>query len=162
MDQLGCKRYCCRRMIMTHVDLIEKLLKYATSIQWQLLYYGRLRLLTAEIDTILRSETRRKLPWLEKGLALHGTGVYGGRISNTSIVGARREGSSLGRQILQSDRKRRDFQISFMHHLATLRAGHAHIHRQSLDRKHSQPDGLSSSAAVGSQQTQGLNVLCFS
>ncbi|CAK7242592.1 MAG: DNA-directed RNA Polymerase II subunit L [Sporothrix thermara] len=26
MDQLGCKRYCCRRMIMTHVDLIEKLL----------------------------------------------------------------------------------------------------------------------------------------
>jgi len=28
MDQLGCKRYCCRRMIMTHVDLIEKLLKF--------------------------------------------------------------------------------------------------------------------------------------
>ena len=27
MDQLGCKRYCCRRMVMTHVDLIEKLLK---------------------------------------------------------------------------------------------------------------------------------------
>ncbi|OHE97429.1 RNA polymerase N/8 kDa subunit [Colletotrichum orchidophilum] len=29
MDQLGLKRYCCRRMVMTHVDLIEKLLKYA-------------------------------------------------------------------------------------------------------------------------------------
>lgn len=30
MDQLGCKRYCCRRMIMTHVDLIEKLLRYVS------------------------------------------------------------------------------------------------------------------------------------
>lgn len=28
MDKLGLKRYCCRRMVMTHVDLIEKLLKY--------------------------------------------------------------------------------------------------------------------------------------
>lgn len=30
MDQLGLKRYCCRRMVMTHVDLIEKLLKYVS------------------------------------------------------------------------------------------------------------------------------------
>jgi DNA-directed RNA polymerase subunit N (RpoN/RPB10) len=28
MDILGLKRYCCRRMVMTHVDLIEKLLRY--------------------------------------------------------------------------------------------------------------------------------------
>ncbi|KAF1854330.1 hypothetical protein Lal_00005758 [Lupinus albus] len=33
MDELGLKRYCCRRMIMTHVDLIEKLLKYDMAIQ---------------------------------------------------------------------------------------------------------------------------------
>ena len=32
MDELGCKRYCCRRMIMTHVDLIEKLLRFACCI----------------------------------------------------------------------------------------------------------------------------------
>ncbi|KAH8916405.1 hypothetical protein BT69DRAFT_1270439 [Atractiella rhizophila] len=28
LDELGLKRYCCRRMVLTHVDLIEKLLKY--------------------------------------------------------------------------------------------------------------------------------------
>ncbi|CAA9966487.1 hypothetical protein CFE70_009984 [Pyrenophora teres f. teres 0-1] len=29
LDAVGLQRYCCRRMILTHVDLIEKLLKYA-------------------------------------------------------------------------------------------------------------------------------------
>ncbi|PSN67149.1 DNA-directed RNA polymerases I/II/III subunit 10, partial [Corynespora cassiicola Philippines] len=28
IDALNLTRYCCRRMILTHVDLIEKLLKY--------------------------------------------------------------------------------------------------------------------------------------
>ncbi|GAA5825435.1 hypothetical protein JCM5353_003629 [Sporobolomyces roseus] len=28
LDGLGLKRYCCRRMVLTHVDLIEKLLHY--------------------------------------------------------------------------------------------------------------------------------------
>lgn len=28
LDKLGLKRYCCRRMILTNVEMIEKLLKY--------------------------------------------------------------------------------------------------------------------------------------
>ncbi|KAA8498690.1 DNA-directed RNA polymerases I, II, and III subunit RPABC5 [Porphyridium purpureum] len=28
LDALALKRYCCRRMLLTHVDLIEKLLQY--------------------------------------------------------------------------------------------------------------------------------------
>ncbi|KAH9973831.1 8 kDa subunit-domain-containing protein [Lactifluus volemus] len=28
LDELQLKRYCCRRMVLTHVDLIEKLLHY--------------------------------------------------------------------------------------------------------------------------------------
>ena len=28
MNELGLKRYCCRRMVLTHVNLVDKLLGY--------------------------------------------------------------------------------------------------------------------------------------
>ncbi|BFZ58781.1 DNA-directed RNA Polymerase II subunit L [Savitreella phatthalungensis] len=28
LSELGLRRYCCRRMVLTHVDLIEKILHY--------------------------------------------------------------------------------------------------------------------------------------
>lgn len=28
LDQLGLRRYCCRRILLTHVDLIDKMLNY--------------------------------------------------------------------------------------------------------------------------------------
>ena len=34
LDVLGLKRYCCRRMLLAHVDLIEKLLNYAPLEKW--------------------------------------------------------------------------------------------------------------------------------
>ena len=34
---LGLNRYCCRRMIISHVDLIEKLLKYNSKLKYFLI-----------------------------------------------------------------------------------------------------------------------------
>ena len=30
LDDLGIEKYCCRRMIFSHVDFIEEILKYKT------------------------------------------------------------------------------------------------------------------------------------
>ncbi|KAJ3364054.1 DNA-directed RNA polymerases I, II, and III subunit RPABC5 [Allomyces javanicus] len=43
MDSLGLKRYCCRRMVLTHVDIIEKLLLFRGTLLLALCSDGRAR-----------------------------------------------------------------------------------------------------------------------
>ncbi|KUI58685.1 DNA-directed RNA polymerases I, II, and III subunit RPABC5 [Cytospora mali] len=75
MDQLGCKRYCCRRMIMTHVDLIEKLLK---------LNLGNVSI----FDKAVRSRQRvLKEVWPDSGATLskRGSNVQDGRFMGLEV-----------------------------------------------------------------------------
>ncbi|PUA32206.1 MAG: DNA-directed RNA polymerase subunit N [Zestosphaera tikiterensis] len=32
LDELGIKRYCCRRMFISHVDLIDELVRYSRKV----------------------------------------------------------------------------------------------------------------------------------
>ncbi|KAI0795347.1 8 kDa subunit-domain-containing protein [Irpex lacteus] len=38
LNALQLKRYCCRRMVLTHVDLIEKLLQYNRTLPSSMLW----------------------------------------------------------------------------------------------------------------------------
>ncbi|KAH0572330.1 DNA-directed RNA polymerase [Spironucleus salmonicida] len=33
LDELNCPRYCCRRMLITHVDLIDDLIMYSPEVR---------------------------------------------------------------------------------------------------------------------------------
>lgn len=61
MDQLGLKRYCCRRMVMTHVDLIEKLLKYDRPPNYRINPSNQSAYANGLADITLRSATLAKL-----------------------------------------------------------------------------------------------------
>jgi DNA-directed RNA polymerase I, II, and III subunit RPABC5 len=32
LDQLGIRRFCCRRMLLTHIDLIDRMLEFSTAV----------------------------------------------------------------------------------------------------------------------------------
>jgi DNA-directed RNA polymerase subunit N (RpoN/RPB10) len=32
LDQLGVRRFCCRRMLLTHIDLIDRMLQFTCAV----------------------------------------------------------------------------------------------------------------------------------
>lgn len=82
MDQLELRRYCCRRMVMTHVDLIEKLLKYDSYVTMVFVVGG-----LQNADTIRRRERLLEKSGDDRCDKYHRLGVLGMAASYYLIFG---------------------------------------------------------------------------
>ncbi|KAL6413644.1 hypothetical protein AUP68_03165 [Ilyonectria robusta] len=107
MDELGLKRYCCRRMIMTHVDLIEKLLKYDDTArrsfpEEQLLSYPQVHARWPKREEAAIERDRVEHPW--EGATTGSCMVRRFGTSNKCRVGWRMEEFALNKVFLWSTR----------------------------------------------------------